>query len=122
MVPVVTAAPRHQPDPVAKVERKATPAPRQRPRSGLIGLATWYGAPAGTAAAGRALRRLLGKGWRGQTVRVCGISTCIRVTLRDWCACGPRHGVPTLLDLSDDAFARLAPLSRGVLRVEVLLP
>jgi hypothetical protein len=115
----MTAAPRRQPDPVPNVERKATPAPRQRPRNGLSGAATWYAASASTAAAGPALRRLLGRSWRGQTVTVRVNGRSVRVVLRDWCACGPRHGVPTLLDLSDDAFARLAPLSRGVLRVEV---
>ena len=30
-----------------------------------------------------------------------------------------RHGTPTLLDLNAGAFARLAPLSRGVLQVAV---
>jgi hypothetical protein len=71
------------------------------------------------AAAGPALRRSLGKGWRGTRVAVCLDGRCVRVTLADWCACGPRHGRPTLLDLSDGAFRRLAPLSRGVIEVTV---
>jgi hypothetical protein len=41
------------------------------------------------------------------------------VRLEDWCACGDRHGVPTLLDLDSRTFARIAPLSRGVVKVEV---
>ena len=36
-----------------------------------------------------------------------------------YCACGPRKGVPTVIDLSDEAFSKLAALSRGVLRVTV---
>jgi rare lipoprotein A (peptidoglycan hydrolase) len=42
------------------------------------------------------------------------------VRLVDWCACGPRHGRPTLLDLSDDAFRQLAPLSQGVVAVKIV--
>ena len=39
----------------------------------------------------------------------------VTVTLSDFCQCfGTR-----LLDLSDDAFARLAPLSRGLVHVTV---
>jgi len=104
------------------------PAPRQvahaeplptPPRHGHAGYATWYAASGMIAAAGPALRRELGKGWRGERVRVTAGGRSVWVTLADWCACGPRHGRPTLLDLSDDAFRRLAPLSRGVLRVTV---
>jgi hypothetical protein len=87
-------------------------------RRTLRGYATWYRTAGLVAAAGPALRRALGRGWRGQRVTVCA-ERCVRVTLADWCACGPRHGRPTLLDLSDDAFARLAPLSRGVIAVVV---
>jgi hypothetical protein len=60
----------------------------------------------------------LGPGWRGTQVRVCA-ERCVTVRLTDWCACGERHGVPTVVDLSDDAFRRLAPLPVGVLRVRV---
>jgi hypothetical protein len=64
------------------------------------------------AAAGPRLRAFLGH-WRGQSVTVCA-ATCIRVILDDWCACPHR-----LIDLSAQAFARLAPLSRGILAVSV---
>jgi hypothetical protein len=65
--------------------------------------------------------------WRGSTVQVCaaderfddGVSRCVTLVLSDACACGDRSGSPTLLDLSADAFRSLAPLSVGVLRVEV---
>lgn len=87
--------------------------------STLRGLSTWYDAPSPKdAAAGPALRSWLGKGWRGTTVAVCA-GRCVTVRLSDWCACSPRHGIPTLLDLDDVAFGRLAPLSQGVVRVSV---
>ena len=82
-------------------------------------MATWFAAPEGTAAAGPALRAALGKGWRGETVRVCSGGECVRVVLSDWCLCRDRHGVPTIIDLSDDAFRRLAPLGDGVIDVRV---
>lgn len=84
----------------------------------LTGRATWFATgPSGMfAAAGPALR--VGD-WRGRIVRVCGLSTCIRVMLNDWCQCSFRQADERAIDLSDEAFARLAPLSRGVLRVTV---
>ena len=90
-----------------------------RPAHGLSGVATWFRAPKGTAAAGPALRASLGKSWRGSVVRVCSGGRCVRVRLTDWCACGPRHGQPTLVDLGADSFARLAPLSAGVVDVVI---
>ena len=42
---------------------------------------------------------------------------CIRVRLTDWCACGGER----IIDLSDEDFATLAPLSQGVIRVRVAL-
>jgi len=82
----------------------------------LSGLATWYatGSDCLCAAAGPALR--VGA-WRGSTVTVNGLA----VRLIDACWCVDRHGLPTLLDLSDEVFARFAPLSRGVIEVEVQL-
>lgn len=99
-----------QPDqPPAQVERKS------EGRKVVQGSATWYGYRPGRAAAGPALRRSLGKGWRGMTVRVCANASCVRVVLSDWCACkGDR-----VIDLDARSFARLAPLSRGVLGVIV---
>ena len=66
------------------------------------------------AAAGSELR--IGD-WRGRRVRVCNVSNdrCVRVTLIDWCACkGAR-----VIDLYSDAFRRLAPLDRGIIKVTV---
>ena len=44
---------------------------------------------------------------------------CVTVVVRDFCACGPRHGDPTVIDLSRDAFARLADPSLGIVKVTV---
>lgn len=79
----------------------------------IQGSATWYDAPSSTdAAAGPALR--VGN-WRGSWVVVRHGSREVRVQLTDWCFCGGDR----LIDLDDVAFARLAPLSRGVIDVEV---
>lgn len=79
----------------------------------VSGLSSWYRYTAGEAAAGPALRRALGRGWRGRIVTVCA-RRCIRVRLTDWCACPQR-----LIDLDARSFAQLAPLSRGLLRVAI---
>ena len=89
----------------------------------LSGVATWFRSPAGVSAAGPALRRALGPGWRGTSVAVCvtgdGPARCVETVVSDWCACGDRPGGPTVIDLDDNAFADLAPLGAGVLAVEV---
>jgi hypothetical protein len=84
----------------------------------LGGYATWYETPGLTAAAGPVLRDVLGD-WRGQYVTVEGDGASVTVRLTDFCACRDRHGLPTLLDLSDAAFSELAPLSAGVIRVSI---
>jgi rare lipoprotein A (peptidoglycan hydrolase) len=70
------------------------------------------------------LRQAIGSRWRGSHVLVCAVSgtRCVEVVLNDWCACGSRRGYATVLDLSDEAFRYLAPLSRGVIRVAVDIP
>ena len=100
----------------AAPHRTATPPVHPQPaHDALSGLATWYAAPAGAAAAGPALRAFLGRSWRGTRVLVCASGRCVRVTLSDWCACGGGR----VVDLDAAAFAALAPLSRGVVRVTV---
>jgi hypothetical protein len=47
-------------------------------------------------------------------VTVCAGRRCITVVLGDWCACSGR-----VVDLDDNQFSRLAPLSRGVVEVSV---
>jgi hypothetical protein len=98
--------------------RQSEPAESPEPVA-TTGWATWYDWRPGQAAAGPALRRLLGKDWRGESVSVCVDNRCVRVRLTDWCACGPRRGSPTVIDLDDQVFRRLAPLSRGVIEVTV---
>ena len=87
------------------------------------GVASWYCWPGRSvcsrgwpwsgayAAAGPALR--VGN-WRGRLVTVCHRTLCTRARLVDWCACPGR-----LVDLYGSVFGRLAPLSRGLIRVEV---
>jgi len=64
------------------------------------------------AAAGQKLR--VGN-WRGRVVQVCGNGSCVSVKLIDWCACGGGR----VIDLYSDAFRRLAPLSKGTVKVTV---
>ena len=81
------------------------------------GLATWYDdGPGYYAAAGPELRH---GDWRGSRVEVTSGGRSVVVTLSDACWCPDRDGSPVLLDLSASAFRRLAPLSRGVIAVEV---
>lgn len=87
----------------------------------LDGYATWYDAPSGHFAAGPAVRAALGAGWRGSTVSVTVGGKTITGRLLDWCACGKRHAVDTLLDLPTGDFARLASLGSGVIHVSVRL-
>ncbi len=73
------------------------------------GVATWYDDGPGSYGAVNS--------WRfGDTpyrVKVCTSEACVTVTVRDVCACpGGR-----IIDLSPTAFSRLAPLSRGIVRV-----
>lgn len=130
--PEPTASPSPTPKPTKKPVVRATPREpietpraRQRPSHGLLkGYATWFatGRDGYYGAAGPVLRRALGKGWRGDHVLVCKGDRCLEVILNDWCACGPRNGLPTLIDLSDEAFRWLAPLSRGVMVVRIDVP
>ena len=77
----------------------------------LRGYASWFRSPAGVSAAGPALRAALGPGWRGTSVRVCHADRCTVTVLGDWMR------ADRLVDLDDDAFRALAPLSVGVLAV-----
>ena len=97
------------------------PPPTERPAASMSGhsisgLSSWYAYVPGGAAAGPALRRALGPGWRGKVVTVCA-SRCIRVTLSDWCGCNTAN--EKLIDLDRSSFALLADPSRGVVKVTV---
>lgn len=90
-----------------------TPSPS--PGISLDGVASWYRWRPGEAAAGPALRRLLGDSWRGSTVTIRRGSRSVSVRLTDWCGCpGGR-----IVDLDRRSFAVLGDPSRGLLRVEV---
>jgi hypothetical protein len=92
--------------------RPVLPAPAS---NHVRGKATWYDYRPGHAAAGPALRKALGKHWRGMTVVVRSSGRQVTVKLSDWCACpGGR-----VIDLDVRSFARLADPSRGVIKVEV---
>lgn len=124
--PSVSLAPSPTPAPTPKPTRKPKPKPRPKPKpQGAIGTAliggsaTWYCCTRGygkgemVAAAGSELR--MGN-WRGRVVTVRGPrGNSIRVRLVDWCACKGNR----IIDLHPAAFAALAPLSRGVVSVEV---
>ena len=108
----VPVAPSATPEP-------GTPRPSS-PAALLRGTASWYPAGSTDAAAGPALRAMLGKGWRGATVRVCNAQrACTAVTLTDWCQCYRGTDTERLIDLPIDAFRALAPLSRGLVMVTV---
>lgn len=96
----------------------------RRPVSGQTtrrSLASWYCCTAGygpsdlVAAAGPALRT---GAWRGRSVTVCA-DRCVTVRLVDWCRCQGAGISERVIDLQPGAFERLAPLSRGVIRVTV---
>ena len=92
--------------------------PAPRPTAPLSGVASWYAAPEGTAAAGPALRAFLGRHWRGTTVVVAAHGRTTRVRIDDWCRCpGGR-----VVDLAASSFAALAPLSAGLVRVRISRP
>jgi len=98
----------------------ATSEPTAKPSARTShGIASWFAAPDGTAAAGPELRRLLGKDWRGQRVRVTAGGHSVRVTLTDWCQCYRGEDRERIIDLSRSSFAALADPSRGIIRVTV---
>jgi hypothetical protein len=86
----------------------------------LSGIATWYDSTGG-AAAGPDLRAALGPGWRGSSVVVTRADqgAGVIVQLTDFCACGARNGVPTLIDLDRESFAVLALPSAGIVSVTI---
>lgn len=109
---------------------KLAPTPRlvvvPRSTSSVTGWATWYDDGPGLYAAVNSYR--WGDPRYEVTVRYTAnvngtiVRRQVTVVVRDFCACGKRHGEPTVIDLSPAAFKKLAPLSRGVIKVEVIYP
>jgi hypothetical protein len=94
-----------------------TPAPRPSATAATVrGLASWYGVDGDVAAAGPALRH--SGHWRGSVVAVCA-DRCVTVRLVDFCQCYRGQRSERVIDLSPSVFARLAPLSAGLIRVSV---
>jgi hypothetical protein len=107
--------------PPSGTDAARTPAPRQSATGAtdLRGRASWYAADGFVAAAGPALRRALGRGWRGTLVRVSAGGRSVTVRLSDWCQCYRGTSTERLLDLSNSAFAAIAPLSTGLVDVRI---
>lgn len=103
------------PDHTTPAPTGTRPAATGTPRTSapLRGIATRFRSPSGVSAAGPALRAALGPGWRGTRVRVCAGERCVSTVLGDTMA------ADRLIDLHAPLFARLAPLWKGVLKVEV---
>lgn len=89
------------------------------PHPHVTGVASWYDWKTREAAAGPALRAMLGPHWRGRVVMVCAADrrVCVKVRLTDWCQCyGTR-----VIDLDRETFRLLALPARGLVRVSVRL-
>ena len=122
--PAPTASPSPSPSPGRPTKQRAAgQAPRytptrtiHRPRRQLAGKASWHatGRDGFYAAACRPLRQAIGPGWRGRHVLVAYHRKAVELVLNDYCA-----STTKAVDLSDEVFRYFAPLSRGVLRVEI---
>ena len=82
---------------------------------GRSGRASWYDDGPGLYAAVNSYRW----GDPRYSVRVCAGSRCVTVTVRDFCQCYVGTSRERVIDLSPDAFRRLAPLSAGLVKVTV---
>ena len=112
------------PEPSLAAAPGATAAPGLQTATGepvarLRGTASWYDAGPTDAAAGPALRAALGRGWRGSLVQACAGDRCVQVRLSGWCQCHRGEATERVIDLPDEAFAELAPLSAGLVPVVV---
>lgn len=137
--PIATRKPAPQPTSSVRVEPKATPKPKtgQVVFSGgiLKGKATYmcdgngngnchykYPDTAGEdhyAAAGPALRKMLGPKWRNDIVLVMKGNNKVYVKLVDWCECKKGTADERIIDLYADAFDNLADLGRGKITVRI---
>jgi hypothetical protein len=74
------------------------------------GWATYYATCAECAAAGPLLREALGPRWKGSWITVVSDHGRALVRLETSCACRDRHGQPTVIDVSIEAFDELSPI------------
>ena len=118
-VPGLVVLPTPTPEPT--LHPTPTKTPEVKPKrmtvvSQVTGKASWFrtGPDGPYAAACWGLRKAMGRTWRGDTVLVVAGKRAIEVRLTDFCASRTK-----LIDLSDQAFKYLAPLSRGVIQVTV---
>ena len=82
------------------------------------GTASWYDVGPGLYAAVPSYRF----GDQTYPLNVCAGERCVQVTVRDHCSCFVGTSRERVIDLSADAFRRLAPLSRGLVRVTLSSP
>lgn len=102
----------------------------ESPPPPITGRASWYNWRPNEAAAGPALRALLGPDWRGKTVlvsrRVCIETACAttttKVRLTDWCQCYRGEARERLIDLDRRTFALLASPDRGLVKITIRVP
>lgn len=90
---------------------KKNPLPKKKIVSSQIGLASWYSFIPGNFAASRFFKK-------GTKLLVTNLSNQkqIIVTINDF---GPQPWTGRILDLEKNAFAKLAPLSLGVIKVKI---
>ena len=113
---MVTPAPSVQRSPSpTRMQPAATAKPRAATptRHHVSGTASWFASPQNVSAAGPALRRAIGPNWRGTVVTVTANGFSVRTQLGDWMR------ADRLIDLDRNIFAALAPLSQGIVKVEV---
>jgi hypothetical protein len=128
-LPTETPGASYEPTATPATTFRPTPRPTKAPAisstlprvgASVTGVATWYCEPgvsictAGYSAsgaygaAGPALRRALGRNWRGRTVYVNGVT----VRLIDWCFCGGGH----VIDVYHSTWLRIPHPDRVTIR------
>jgi hypothetical protein len=108
---------------LAASDAVSTPAPTRKPPTSrgpvlVTGWATHW--PARGAAAGQKLINAFHGHYLGHRIQACLGTACTSpIVLTTSCACGPRHGKPTVVDLPIWAFEQLAPYGAGVIWITV---
>jgi len=113
--PTLAPSPGRSPAPTASPTAAVPPVgPTPSPVSGT---ASWYDDGPGLYAAVSSWT------WGDERydLRVCGVDwgVCVTVTVRDFCQCYVGTSMERVIDLSPDAFRKLAPLSHGLVTVTI---